>query len=152
MFASTQTRKMRSNEWFEQFLKSNKLFWHHQFNVSPGVGSRSVLIEASLTDQYLLHGTVKVGLIFAKLHGLTPLICPSIAQPRNNIRLMKSMCTIVLCSKVIYLGQVLFRSAWVLKRIKRLRSGSDVLAIQIDGVEIGKYIYDSIWKVQRLIA
>lgn len=132
----------KTNGTFDQFLRSNRAFWYPLFDWSGGADSGTALIEASLTDQYLLHGTMKVGLIFAKLHSLTPVICPSITQTQANRRLLHSMCRNMVWSRLFYLRQLVFKAMPVINLIRKVRSGADILEIRIDGAEVGKYVYD----------
>ncbi len=104
----------------------------------------TALIEGSLGDEYLLHGILKVGLIFSRLNGLKPIVSPPVRRRGNGLALIRSMCPALVPIRWLLVKQLARRLPSLPKTLRGLRTGADVVALEAGGAEIGPYIYDCI--------
>ena len=125
---------------FEEFVETSRRFWRAVF-AGPEKAD-TALIEGSLGDEYLLHGILKVGLIFSRLHGLRPVVSPPVRRRGNGLALIRSMCPTLVPIRRLLLTQLVRRLPRLTRALATLRTGADVVAFEVGGAEIGPYIYD----------
>jgi hypothetical protein len=127
---------------FEEFVETGRRFWRAVFAGSETADT--ALIEGSLGDEYLLHGIVKVGLIFSRLNGLRPVVSPPVRRRGAGLAIVRSMCPTLVPIRWLLLTRLVRRLPRLLRALGGLRTGADVVALEIDGAEIGPHIYDCV--------
>lgn len=127
---------------FEEFLEANRRFWRAAF--AGYERADTALIEGSLGDEYLLHGILKVGLIFSRLNALKPVVSPPVLRRGARLALIRSMCPTIVPIRWLLLTQLMLKLPRLLRALRGLRAGADVVALEVAGAEIGPYIYDCV--------
>jgi hypothetical protein len=127
---------------FEEFAETSRKFWEGVFAGSEKADI--ALIEGSLGDEYLLHGVLKVGLIFSRLNGLRPIVSPPVRRRGKGLDLIRSMCPTLVPIHRLLLTQLLRQLPRLLRMLGTVRTGVDVVGLEVDGARIGPYIYDSV--------
>jgi Capsule polysaccharide biosynthesis protein len=126
---------------FEEFAEASRKFWRAVFAGTEKADT--ALIEGSLDDEYLLHGILKVGLVFSRLNGLRPVVAPPVRR-RSGLPLIRSMCPSLVPIRWLLLTQLVRRLPRLLRALASLRTGADAVTLEVDGAEIGPYIYDCV--------
>jgi hypothetical protein len=127
---------------FAEFLETSQRFWRTAF--AGYETADTALIEGSLGDEYLLHGILKVGLIFSRLNGLKPIVAPPVRRRGTGFALIRSMCPTLVPIRWLLVTQLLRRLPRLLQTLRGLRTGADVVALDVGGAAIGPYVYDCV--------
>jgi hypothetical protein len=127
---------------FAEFLETSRGFWRTVF--AGYETADTALIEGSLGDEYLLHGILKVGLIFSRLNGLKPIVAPPVRRRGKGLALIRSMCPALVPIRWLLVTQLVRRLPRLLQVLRGLRTGADVVALDVGGAEIGPYVYDCV--------
>jgi hypothetical protein len=72
------------------------------------------------------------------------MVSPSVRRQRRALALIRSMCPTVVPIRWLLVKQLARRMPALLQTSRRLRTGADVVALDIDGAEIGPHVYDCI--------
>ena len=126
---------------FNKYLKANSRSIREA--VSDEAGRGVVLIDSMQIEIFYVHGILKTGMIFADIEGLAPVAYPSERAPWKVRQVVKSLCRRVVPVRRRFLFTAVCRLPTVLKRVLLLGNRREILAIEIDGCEIGPYLYDA---------
>ena len=101
-----------------------------------------LLFESFYDIENLIYGISKVSLICSKILGLKP-ICMLPLNSTDNNKFIKSICPNYIKTKTLLLKAFIFNFFSIICRIILINKAT-LLSLRVDGVLIGKYIYDSI--------
>ena len=106
----------------------------------------TALVDAWQSELLYLYGVLKVGIIFARLHGLTPIAYPSERCSRRNMAIIKSLFRCRVRSTWMFSSITARHGIGIAWRVLKLRRKEDIVEIDVDGAKIGPYIYDACYR------
>lgn len=128
------------------FLKENEKYFNQNFNVSS---DEIMLFESFYSNKNLIYGITKVCLTLSLILNLKPLcILPPATKNHNFI---KSLCGNTINSRSLLLKSI-FKNFIFLTTIFFTINKIKLLNLTINGVNIGKYIYDAILIRHKIIS
>jgi hypothetical protein len=130
----------------KDFLSNNMQYFNENFDIKS---DEIILFESFYPIKNLIYGITKVGLTLSSILNLKP-IC--ILPPSNkNHDFIKSLCKNTINSRSLLLKSIFGNFTFLITiffRIDKMK----LLNLTIDGINIGKYIYDAILIRNKIIS
>ena len=141
MIYTQKTLSMKNNK----FLNNNLNYFERNFNSKS---ENIILFEAFYENKNLIYGITKVGLTLSSILNLKP-IC--ILPPSNkNHNFIKSLCKNVIYSKSLATKSLIKNFIFLTITFLTINR-KKLLELTVDGINIGKYIYDAILIHEKII-
>lgn len=128
---------------FTRFLNANRDL-QRQLDVSSARGV--AIIEANQSHVFYLYSVLKIGAIFAHLQGLETRLYPSVRAGAKQQRIVASLARNVVATRLLFLRYALQKLPWALAMLARLRTKHELVALSVDGIRIGPYVFDAIYR------
>jgi hypothetical protein len=128
---------------FSRFLAANRDL---RRQLTTGEPAGLAVIEAHQSHVFYLYSVLKIGAIFAHLQGLRPVLYPPIRCGRKQHRIVASLASDVVASRLLFALCALQKLPWILRTLATLRTRRDVVSLSVDGIPIGPYVFDAIYR------
>ena len=129
----------------KNFLNSNKEYFNKNFNLKS---EEIILFESFYYNKNLIYGVTKVGLTLSSILKLKPLC---ILPPKStNHNFIKSLCGNTVNSQFGVTKSIFNKFLFLLVTffsVNKLK----LLNLHVDGINVGKYIYDAILIRNKII-
>ena len=132
----------------KKVIISNKKYWSDS-NKNPKENGL-ILFDSMYSNPLLAYGVIKISLIIAEINNLKPIGLRAIRVNKNTEKMVKSMCELRTGSGLHILSSFIENSFNIVKNAIYFNSKKDLIDMTVDGVSIGKYIYDSILIAYKL--
>lgn len=127
---------------FDKVIASNKLFFKKAFpeNVKKDI----LLYEAFYKEEQLIYGVSKVALSISSIKNLTPVCMLPIKSPKKTLKFIKSINPNFINTRKYLLFSFIKHFWSCLNYFFFINNKRDLIDLSINGVKIGRYIYDAL--------